>query len=165
MKIKNITNRKNKSFEVLIDDEDEPIFDGYHIRISCKNGKLYAQGHQRGDKSSNVSLFHRVLMGPPKHMVVDHINGNTLDNRKSNLRVCTRRENLINSATKRGSSSKYKGVSWSKKDNSWRVRVHSNGLNVHLRYFKCEISAAHNYNEFAKKHFGEYAKLNVVEDE
>lgn len=88
--------------------------------------------------------------------VVDHINHNGLDNRKSNLRVCTVQQNTQNKNKDRGCTSSYKGVSKRSRGSRWVVMVR----NKHVGYFDTELLAAKAYDEEAKKQYGEYACLN-----
>jgi hypothetical protein len=104
--------------------------------------------------------MHRLITSAPKGLVVDHINHNGLDNRKSNLRLCTRSENARNQRPQTNCSSKYKGVCWHKNQKRWLARVYSNGVTYHLGSFKSEIKAAKAYDKKAGELFGQYAHLN-----
>ena len=97
-------------------------------------------------------------METPKGMDTDHINGNTLDNRRCNLRVCTRERNTGNQKPLRGITSKFKGVCWVKARSKWRVAISGKFIGEYIS----ELDAAKAYNEAAKKHFGEFARLNVI---
>ena len=130
-----------------------------------KNGSYYSAVHYF--QSSNGGRFvamHRKLIKPPKNRVVDHINRNPLDNRRLNLRIVTWAQNNMNSCGKIGSSSKYKGVSKCRKNNSWRASIRVNKKNSELGYFDCEMQAARVYDNAAKKYYGEFAYLNFPPD-
>lgn len=125
---------------------------GYAIRseyLGCFNG----QG-----KSKTIYL-HRVILGTPEKFHTDHINGDKLDNRRSNLRMCTRTENMRN-RKKQDGSSKYKGVTWYKKLGKWSVRITHEEKRKFLGYFYSEESAALAYNKAAKEFYGEFARIN-----
>jgi hypothetical protein len=107
--------------------------------------------------------MHRFLMNPPEWMVVDHIDGNGLNNRRSNLRVCTQGQNSYNSRP-RGKSSQYKGVRRDKSRNRWVVYVRCNGHSHYVGRFRDEIEAARAYDRKAYELFGEYAWLNFPEE-
>ena len=94
----------------------------------------------------------------------DHINGNRLDNRKCNLRLCEVTQNLRNKKKSANKSSKYKGVQWDKRAEKWRGRIKTE-KDVHLGFFNSEIDAAIKHNEVALIYFGEFAKLNQISDE
>ncbi len=110
--------------------------------------------------SGAILSMHRLILNAPKGLFVDHIDHNGLNNRKSNLRLCTNQQNLRNKLPKPGCSSKYKGVSWSKARNKFRAKIVHNGKAIHLGYFDSEIDAARAYDKKAHEVFGEFAYLN-----
>jgi len=113
-------------------------------------------------KGSGEDELSRFIMGITDG-VVDHINGDPLDNRRSNLRICTMSENTRNqkkSTTK--FSSRFKGVSWSKERKLWKACIWLGTNNFHIGAYVIEEQAARAYNEAAKKHYGEFARLNEI---
>tara|TARA_R110000851_G_scaffold130233_1_gene263723 strand:+ start:944 stop:1768 length:825 start_codon:yes stop_codon:yes gene_type:complete len=90
----------------------------------------------------------------------DHINGNGLDNRRENLRICTHAENQRNSRSRGGSSSQYKGVYWRRDTEKWHSAIWMDGKPHYLGIFTSEIEAAKAYDAVALKHFGRFAKPN-----
>jgi hypothetical protein len=120
---------------------------------------------QRRTKENKIVYMHREIMGL-KHgdkREVDHHNHDDLDNQDHNLRICTRRENVYNTRKqKRKTSSRYKGVSWNKQRDNWRVRITVNGKEIHLGFYHNEINAAKAYDEAAKKYYGEFACGNFI---
>lgn len=115
-------------------------------------------------------MLHRLLMNCKlKQERVDHIDRNPLNNQKSNLRYCTITENQRNRdaySTYAGeeTTSKYKGVSWYKKRNKWRVQIMVDSEYKELGLYFDELSAARCYNYWAKFYFKEFAVLNDVEE-
>jgi hypothetical protein len=107
--------------------------------------------------------MHREIMRPPDGFVVDHIDGNSTNNRRRNLRTCTRRQNLYNSRPRRGKS-KYKGVRYEKRTKRWVAEITHRGRKYHLGSFKNEVEAAKAYDRKARQLFGPYARLNFPED-
>ena len=95
-------------------------------------------------------------------MSVDHINHDTLDNRKVNLRLCTIQENQRNQKIRVGTSSKFKGVSWDRRLGRWQVSLRSSGKSVYLGVYINEVEAALAYNKAAQQYFGAFACLNSV---
>ena len=94
---------------------------------------------------------------------VDHIDRNKLNNHISNLRWATCSENLGNQLSRKGSTSKYKGVYFHKSRGKWMARIKVNGKRKYLGRFKYEKEAALAYNKAAKEIYGEFALLNNME--
>jgi hypothetical protein len=128
-----------------------------------KNGKYYARCSAKSSPTKCAILLHRHITNAPSNMVVDHINGDTLDNRLSNLRICTMAENLRNATVSKRNKSGYKGVSWDKKSNKWRADIHYDGKLHSLGRYTNVINAAIAYDQAARKHFGDFACLNFPE--
>ncbi len=101
-------------------------------------------------------------MGFPDGKQVDHINGNPLDNRRENLRICENAENNRNKGLTKASTSGYKGVSLYKRSGTWRAYIVTNYKQKHLGTFDNPIDAAKAYNVAAIKFHGEFARLNDI---
>lgn len=115
-----------------------------------------------GKRIQKRIYMHRLIMDAPIGQYVDHINGNSLDNCRSNLRICTNQQNSANSRKYLiPTSSEYKGVSWDEKNNKWRASIHVLKA-IYLGRFSSEIEAAKAYNYAAKDAWGEFARLNIV---
>jgi hypothetical protein len=104
--------------------------------------------------------MHRQVTNAPKGLVVDHINHNGLDNRRANLRLCTKQQNNCNSRSFRHKTSNYKGVFKEKGSKKFRAYIRFNKKPVHIGMFELEIDAAKAYDKKAKELFGEFAYLN-----
>jgi hypothetical protein len=107
--------------------------------------------------------MHRQVANPPDDLLVDHINHNGLDNRRSNLRFATdstNQQNARKSITK--TTSRFKGVDFVKPTGKWRARISVAGKRLFLGSFTDELDAALAYDNAARKYFGEYACLNNV---
>lgn len=107
-----------------------------------------------------VIFMHRLIMSTPEGMDTDHINSNSLDNRRSNLRICTHAENLRNKRIQKNNKSGYKGVYWDKFRDKWRVEIRLNGKHMSGGRYDNILDAARAYDRKAKKLFGEYAGGN-----
>lgn len=106
-----------------------------------------------------VSL-HRFIMKPKKNEIVDHINFNYFDNRRENLRICTKAENVRHQRKQKRSTSGFKGVNYKKREDRWQARITFNKKLIHIGYFDTAENAANAYDYMAKKLFGEYAVTN-----
>lgn len=131
---------------------------GWYTWTNPKTGKI-----RRRRRMTSLRL-HRLIMNPPKGMMIDHINGDGLDNRRENLRVCTNAENQRNARLSSRNKSGYKGVSWNKRDKKWRSQIQHERKVRHIGYFDCPKEAARAWDAVAKELFGEYANLNFPEE-
>lgn len=150
---------KINEVETILDLDDYEYFKNESL-ISMidkqKKTRIYIKGFTR-----MAYPLSRVIMDIyDSKLVVDHINGNTLDNRRSNLRVCTQSQNLMNSKKSSNNKSGLKGVSWHKKNKQWQVFVGVNNKRIFGGYYKCRLLAGMKYDELAIKHHGRFAKLN-----
>lgn len=151
-----ITNCKGVQYEILYDEEDTELLAQYTWHVSDTG---YAMAHdRRPDRSKYHIRMHRRIMEASEGMEIDHINGNSLDNRKENLRVCTHAENGRNQKKPSNNTSGYKGVSLYKPTNRFRADIQLNGKQNHLGYFKTALEAAEAYNEAAKRLFGDFMR-------
>ncbi len=115
-----------------------------------------------------MNLVHKLLKLPDKtgrSINIDHIDGNKLNNQKSNLRICSHADNAKNRKPNRKQldkqpRSEYKGVWWNKKMNMWKVQIKSDSTRYHIGCFTKEIAAANAYNYYAKELHDEFCKLN-----
>jgi len=146
--------RKHK-IPFLIDEEDYDVVKKYTWGISTY-GYVYTKVNR-----TKTLFLHRMIMNAPSGMEVDHINRDTLNNHRDNLRICTRAQNQQNCKS-RGGTSKYKGVCWENRRNTWRTTIKFNGKQIHIGEFMDEIEAAKAYNGKAIEFFGEFARLNPV---
>lgn len=142
----------------LVDDEDFEWLNqwkwychsnNYACRRVTKNGKSW------------ISYMHKEILDSPGN--TDHINGNGLDNRRSNLRSCTQQQNMRNQRPVRKRASKFKGVynTGKGKRKPWRAAIGDCGYK-HIGYFWTQEEAAVAYNKEATRRFGEFANLNEV---
>lgn len=142
----------------IVDDEDFEKLSQYKwFAHNDKNFRLWYVMRKAGSKHL---YMHRVVLNVPKDLEIDHINGDGLDNRKSNLRICTRQENTRNKRKGKGTS-KYKGVYWNKKVRKWHTQIVVNHRRIYLGLFEDEREAALQYDVFAEKYFGGFAKPNL----
>lgn len=150
---------------VIVDAEDLCLLDGRSITVG-KNGYVTVGASHKETTKSTIQLS-RIIMDAPQDKEVDHISGDKLDNRKANLRLCTHSENMWNRKRQSISGQPYKGVFVRKDKQSkrkWRARIWVNGKSHSVGYFLTPEEAATAYNTMAVKYFGEFARLNKIED-
>jgi hypothetical protein len=158
--------------EVKVDAEDYESLKGFSWLLKWRTpDHPYVYRYERlpSGKQKKIRL-HRQIMGfPDLSISVDHMNGDTLDNRRCNLRLASQRQNSQN--MRRRNDKKYKGVSKAnlihgkyQPSSPWRSRIRVDGKLINLGHYKTEEQAALAYNEAAKKHFGEFACLNDIQE-
>jgi len=141
----------------LVDDSDYDQLRPWKWQLV---GPGYAGRFDRHDGTSRLVYMHRLLMDAQPGQHVDHINGDRLDNRRSNLRLVTNTQNQQNKRTPSHNTSGYKGVCWHKRVKKWHVRITVDGKRLHLGYTRDRETAAQLYDAAARFFFGEYARLN-----
>lgn len=144
-----------------VDDADEAMVGGYswHLHVT-PTGKMYARTTIRVHGKKKWLWMHRLILGLPHGKITDHRDGNGLNNERSNLRESTYVNNA-RSMRARPHSSKYKGVTWRKRDQKWYAQIELTGRrSVFLGSFSSQTEAAMAYDAAAKKHFGEHALTN-----
>ncbi|WP_075800746.1 HNH endonuclease [Roseomonas gilardii] len=150
----------------IVDEADWEAVSTFTWRLNRDQCNSYAQANLPKASyrpGSTIFLHHLIIGKPPTGFVVDHINGNGLDNRRCNLRLVTVSQNAANSRKQIGTSSRFKGVYFVQRDQVWRGRIKVNGKLIALGDFRREIDAALAYNKSALAHFGEYAAINRIE--
>ena len=145
-----------RGFVTLVDDSDYRHLLGFSWNAHTRDGFTYA----RTSYGNGHIYLHDYLMKPPKGMVVDHINGDKLDNQRHNLRIATTAQNNYNTKKTENRSSQFKGVVWDKSRNKWKAQIKLNGVNKALGRFDSEEDAARAYDAAAKDLFKEFACLN-----
>ena len=134
----------------LVDDED--------YKLVSERKWFFEHGYARSDYKRKRLYMHRFILGIEGKEVIDHKNGDGLDNRRDNLRVCTRSQNRRNSKPNKNTSSVYKGVFKSR--NKWNASITVKYKIIRLGTFKSEIEAAVAYDKAAINFFGEFAYKN-----
>lgn len=141
--------------QVFLDAQDLPLIDAYIWAIRHRG---YA-ACKAGGKSI---LLHRLIMSPKPGELVDHITGNTLDNRRANLRICTSAQNSKNQLLRVDNTSGFKGVRRHTSGAKWEALIKHNGKRHYLGLFDDPRVAAHAYNRAAIQLHGEFACLNPL---
>lgn len=150
-----------KGYEAVIDAADVSMVDGF-CWCACENrATVYAVRSHRDDfgRISHVKM-HRALMRAPQVLLVDHRDGNGLNNRRStNLRLATKSQNQWNSAVNARNKIGCKGVSFAKREGKWRAVIGVGGKLCSLGYFHSPEEAASAYRAASSTLHGEFGRL------
>jgi hypothetical protein len=151
----------NRGLCAVIDDDDfELVSQCRWLVIPGRKGRFYAYSTVKVPAYGRKMLMHRLIMGSPKGMQVDHRNeDDTLDNRKSNLRVATHGQNQMNTGKHAHNTTGYKGVYLEKRTGKYRGRVIANKRSYVRRGFSTPEEAYAFVCEKIKEHHGEFAHL------
>jgi len=148
-----------------------PLGDGHYALVDAADYEWLRQynwrlqnGYAARRNKTRTTYMHREIMKPPKGMMVDHVNHNKRDNRRANLRICTRQQNTQNNASHAGASSRFKGVSYCREKDKWLAKIWFEGQRIWLGYFLDEAEAARAYDRAAVELFGEFAHLNFPKE-
>lgn len=149
------TYNTNKQF--IFDADDYEKVSKYHW-YEESNGYIRSSSK----KKENRFHIHRLIMGFPCNMNIDHINHNTFDNRKSNLRIVTVSQNAMNHVLGAKNTSGTTGVVWVKSRNNWKAEIKLNGETIYLGSFDKFDDAERVRKEAEEKYFGEYSYDNSM---
>ena len=147
-----------KDLFALCDDDDYEklsLFKWYAIPSGRSIYAVMIRWNKETRKTENTYM-HRMVMNPSKNQFVDHIDHDCLNNQKSNLRICTHRENIRN---RRPMIGKYLGV-YKNGNEKYNAYIHTDDKRIYLGRYSNEEDAALAYNNAAIKHYGEFANLN-----
>lgn len=147
----------------LVDDGDFEFLNQWKWYVHPCLHTWYAYRNNEANWKKRKTIMHRIIFEHiPIGYQIDHINGNGLDNRRSNLRLCTCAQNQWNQSMRTDNTSGYRGVFWHKSSKCWTSSIRVHGKQIYLGLFKDKESAAVVYNEAALKYFGEFARVNEV---
>ena len=148
----------------IVDDEDYDYLMQWKWYVCNKRYKFYAvRNIPISNNKQTIISMHRLIMKPDKGMVIDHLDGNPLNNQKNNLRICTHSDNMRNCKISIKNTSGYKGVSFLKKKNTYKSAIKFNKKTIYLGLFTNPVDAARAYNAAALKYHGEFAHLNKID--
>lgn len=144
----------------MVDDEDYELLMQWKWHAIFVHGNFYARRtSQKNNISKSIKMHRQIMNITDSNILIDHADGNTLNNMKANLRICTHSQNCANRRIY--SKSKYKGIKLNK-NGKWSAQIGVNGKIIWLGTFNSDINAAIAYNDAAIKFHGEFARLNKV---
>jgi hypothetical protein len=144
-----------KGHIAVIDDEDANLVTGFKWYPMTVDGKVYGAGWKHMPPGRYFVHLHRLIANAQPGEIIDHIDRDSLNCRRSNLRRVTRQQNCHNCGpTRKPGTSKYKGVSFSRRAGRFRAQINFNRRRMYLGYFDNEEDAARAYNAKAAELFG-----------
>lgn len=146
---------KDPIMYALVDDEDYEELSRYKWSAQKNGNTFYALRHLKDEKQTTI-LMHAQIMQTPRGMHTDHIDGNGMNNQRSNLRVCTTAENQMNRGKQSNNTSGFKGVTRYKKQ--WQAQINVNKKLTYLGQFLTKELAHEAYIEACNKYHGEFGK-------
>lgn len=148
---------------VYVDDEDfnKVAYRPWNISTDRKRHTCYARGYVKkikvnGKTRDETLAMHRFIMNCPKDRVIDHIDGNGLNNQKSNLRICTQKQNMLNQKLRSKNTSGFKGVHFCNREKKWVAAIAIDKKKKFLGYFKTKEEAHDVWVLKAKEVRGEF---------
>lgn len=143
----------------IVDDDDYDFLNQWNWKAVRSKSNIYA-GRNAGCVNGkwNTVLMHRLLLDAKRGEQVDHVNHKTLDNRRSNIRLCNQSQNNANGRGYKNRASKFKGVS--RNGSGWIARIKKDGVCIRLGTYRDEEAAARAYDAKALEVFGEFAHTN-----
>ena len=133
------------------------IVDAKYLNLIMKFKWSISEGYVISRTTRKKVWLHRIIMNAPDGTMVDHINHNPLDNRESNLRICSRQQNMMNRKVNKSNSSGHKGVYWHKAVGRWAVQIMINHKRLYLGSFDSLDEAVLVHKKAEEKYFGEFA--------
>ena len=154
-----------KGFEILVDEADLPILRNYTWYAWASGNTRYAM--TRGEDEMPFGMHTLLVYGVTRAhgKIVDHIDGNGLNNRRSNIRSASPRQNQANRKLSKNNTSGYRGVNFNKRYGNWKARIYTGGgAQKQLGTFATPEEAAVAYDMAAVQQYGEFAALNFPPD-
>lgn len=156
-----------KGFDFIVDEEDVALFDAHSWQVRDLINRQYLHRATYNPETGKCStiIFHRLILGiTDRNVLVDHINGNTLDNRKVNLRPCNVSQNRINSKMNKNNTSGYRGVMWRKRAQKWEAVLMVSKKRLSLGLFTDPKKAYEARVLASVKHYGEFERATLLPD-
>jgi hypothetical protein len=153
-------------YEAIVDDDDYERLSRYPWHADKRGKLIYARSARKVDGKIKYFLMHREVLSAAAGVMLDHRNRNGLDNRRENLRECTRSQNMVNKGLTRANTSGYCGATFNPRSrrHPWRATIRWKSVIYHLGSFATPEEAARAYDAKAVELHGEFACLNFPID-
>lgn len=146
----------------LVDDKDFALVSKHRWHLNKQTDRLYVRTNVKVGNRYRGKLLHRLILKAPKNKMVDHKDGDMLNNQRNNIRVCTPSQNAMNKNKTSQNKSGYKGVYWHVIKKQFCAEICIKNKTINLGYSMDVKKLALVYNKAAKKHFGKFARLNKI---
>lgn len=152
----------NPEVEFTVDEADADLAKAYnwHCRKSS-NGAFYVYRYHR---KKMIAIYHDIAQRMGLQGLIDHKDGNPLNNTRDNLRRASHIQNSSNRARQSNNSSGFKGVSWNSRRKKWLARIAADGKEIQIGQFADPAEAARAYDKKAKELHGQFARLNFPQE-
>ena len=151
-----------RGYEAIIDASDVSLVEGVNWSVlALRDNSVYAGRSSYSDNQTGKKttiLMHRVIMGAPTGMMIDHSDGDGTNNRRSNMRIATHAENMRNRRMSTNNTSGFKGVHWDKKSRKWCAQIRNNSVGRYLGLFDTPEAAHAAYVAASELLHGEFAR-------
>jgi hypothetical protein len=147
-----------QGYEAIIDAADVMLLDAYNWHAAVLGCTAYAQRCDRSGARPRTVLMHRIIMGEPDGLQVDHLDGDGIHNRRKNLRLATSSQNNQNRRITNSNTSGFKGVYLSKTIGKWCAQITISHKQKHLGTFTSPEEAHAAYRRASKKYHGEFGR-------
>jgi HNH endonuclease/AP2 domain len=147
----------SKGYEAIVDQSAAHLVSGFNWCAQVSGKTVYAVRNGKEEGLRHIKM-HRVVASAPEGLVVDHIDGNGLNNQSSNLRLATKAQNAHNCANRRDNKSGHKGVFWVGRESKWAAKIKKDGTTHHLGHFKLLDDARAAYAEASQRLHGSFGR-------
>ena len=148
-----------QGLEAVIDLQDISCVSGSNWYAFGRGKHKYAARWSFGDEGKKLILMHRHILQPPNEMDVDHADGNGLNNRRSNIRIATRSQNMHNKKMQRNNTSGFKGVHWDRNKKKWQANIKLNDKRHYIGLFNSAEEASEAYRAASEKLHLDFARM------
>ena len=153
-----------KGYSAIVDADDVHLVEGHNWHAFVTTRTVYAARSEKSCGRLRTIFMHRLILGDPIGLDVDHRDHDGLNNRRCNLRGATAAQNSQNQRASIKNTSGFKGVSWSQATQKWQAQIRVGGRLKYLGLFDIITDAAGAYDTAALTHFGGFAQTNLQEN-
>jgi hypothetical protein len=148
-----------RGYQAIVDVDDLPLVEGFNWYAKVHANHVYAARYDYSNRDKRHIMLHRFIMVCPQGLHVDHIDGDGLNNRRSNLRIVTNAQNSCNQKINKNNQSGFKGVHWAGDRKKWRACIRVNGRLNNIGCYSTPEDAYAAYCKASAELHGEYGRI------